>query len=294
MKTTLPERSLVIKERLDRIIEEIIACQKDKIAMIILFGSYARGNWVRDEYVKDHVTYTYQSDLDLLLILRKGKYAGIGLEGKIKKKLERKSILNPFSSEPWLTMVLEPIAKVNKLLQQGQYFFSDIKKEGVLLYDNGEFELSEAKELSLEERRKIAQKDYDYWFKSGSEFLIDSNNAFARGNNNFSAFYLHQATESFYSAILLVFSGYKPKLHDIEKLGRMVSNYSSDLLKIFPTGAPEQTRCFELLKNAYIEARYDENYCISEEQLKYLVERVEELKIVTQKICLKQIASYKK
>ncbi|MDR0329989.1 MAG: nucleotidyltransferase [Rickettsia sp.] len=42
MKTTLPERSLVIKERLETIVQEILAAGKSKIAMIILFGSYAR------------------------------------------------------------------------------------------------------------------------------------------------------------------------------------------------------------------------------------------------------------
>ena len=50
MKTTLPERSLVIKEKLDEITGEILAIAKDKVAMIILFGSYARGDWVYDEY----------------------------------------------------------------------------------------------------------------------------------------------------------------------------------------------------------------------------------------------------
>ena len=50
MKTTLPERSLIIKERLDNIVKEILAVAKDKLAMIILFGSYARGTWVQDVY----------------------------------------------------------------------------------------------------------------------------------------------------------------------------------------------------------------------------------------------------
>ncbi|WP_341751234.1 MULTISPECIES: hypothetical protein [unclassified Candidatus Tisiphia] len=44
MKTVLPERSLIIQERLDNIVKEILAVSKHKIAMIILFGSYARGD----------------------------------------------------------------------------------------------------------------------------------------------------------------------------------------------------------------------------------------------------------
>ncbi len=76
MQTTLPERSLVIKERLDTIVQEILAAGKSKIAMIVLFGSYARGDWVQDVYTENHITYVYQSDIDLLLVLKKGKYAG--------------------------------------------------------------------------------------------------------------------------------------------------------------------------------------------------------------------------
>ncbi len=67
MKTTLPKRSLVIKERLDIIVQEILASGKSKIAMIILFGSYARGDWVQDLSSREY----YQSDIDLLLVLKK-------------------------------------------------------------------------------------------------------------------------------------------------------------------------------------------------------------------------------
>ena len=58
MKTTLPKNSLVIKDRLDSIVQEILAVAKEQIAMIILFGSYAKGIWVRDWYVEGHITYS--------------------------------------------------------------------------------------------------------------------------------------------------------------------------------------------------------------------------------------------
>jgi predicted nucleotidyltransferase len=64
MKTSLPENSLVIKDRLDAIVQEILAVARDQISMIILFGSYAKGTWVRDWYVEGHITYSYESDLE--------------------------------------------------------------------------------------------------------------------------------------------------------------------------------------------------------------------------------------
>ena len=36
--------------------------------MLILFGSYARGDWVVDRYVEDNIIYTYESDFDLLVV----------------------------------------------------------------------------------------------------------------------------------------------------------------------------------------------------------------------------------
>ena len=88
MKVTLPERSLVIKPLLDRVTSEILIAGKDTIAMIILFGSYARGDWVSDEYTKGHITYSYQSDLDIMVVLKKGKHIAYA-EPRIEKRLER-------------------------------------------------------------------------------------------------------------------------------------------------------------------------------------------------------------
>ena len=58
MKTTLPPRSLIVQPRLTRVTEEILATAKDKIAMIILFGSYAKGTWVQDWYTLKAIYFT--------------------------------------------------------------------------------------------------------------------------------------------------------------------------------------------------------------------------------------------
>ena len=60
-------------------------------------------------------------------------------------------------------MIVHDIDFVNRRLSKAQYFFSDIKKEGICLYDSKQFQLKEAKELSNKERQKLAQEDFDYW-----------------------------------------------------------------------------------------------------------------------------------
>ena len=288
MKTTLPKNSLVIKERLDAIVQEILAAARDQVAMIILFGSYAKGTWVQDWYVEGHITYSYESDLDILVVTKSPKYRGLkgaSFESDLTKRLERKGLRGKTFGAPWVTFVVEPIKYLNQQLEKSQYFFSDIKKEGVLLYDSGEFTLAEPKDLNSEERRQIAKDDFDQWFPRAIGFIKATNYMLQDNYLNLAAFQLHQATESFYSAILLVFTGYKPRLHDIEKLGSLASNYSDELLKIFPRDTKEQEERFILLKLAYTEARYNKNYKITEEQLVYLIKRVEKLKSITEEIC---------
>ncbi|MFQ3887625.1 MAG: nucleotidyltransferase domain-containing protein [Rickettsia conorii subsp. raoultii] len=215
MKTTLPQRSLKIQARLNFIVQQILDIAQDKIAMIILYGSFARGDWVRD------LPNGYHSDTDILIILKKGKYKGytaLRLKDTIYTKLKETGVIKPqiIPYDSRISIILESIDEVNRQLEKGRYFYTDIKKEGILLYDSKEFTLSEAKDFPWSEMKEIAKDYYEEWFRSGCRFLIDCKYPFERGELNKSAFYLHQATESFYSSILLVFSNYKPKLHDIE------------------------------------------------------------------------------
>ena len=306
MKTTLPERSLVIKEKLDKITGEILAIAKDKVAMIILFGSYARGDWVYDEYKEGDTTYSYQSSLDILLVFKKSRHKGrisSWAAQDIQRRLKRKKLIassvlkdpvtlesvREFIKEPRAILVAEPIATVNEQLKQGQPFFQDIRKEGIMLYDSGEFGLVEPQPLPWKERRKIAKADYDHWFDTGRNFLINAKNALERGGLNNCAFELHQAVESFYNTVLLVFSGYKPRLYNIVELGSTAAVYSIELLAIFPSALPEDFKALGLLKNAYVDARHNKDYSITKDQLMYLIERVEKLQQLTKEMCLEYI-----
>ena len=55
------------QKELKKIIE--IICKHPEVGMVILFGSYARGDWV-EEYEDDDIHFKYQSDFDLLIIHR--------------------------------------------------------------------------------------------------------------------------------------------------------------------------------------------------------------------------------
>jgi uncharacterized protein len=63
------------------------------------------------------------------------------------------------------------------------------------------------------------------------------------------------------------------------------------LAYVWPTDSRRERAMFEKLKEAYVKARYSKHYRISEDELSWLGERVEELGSVVQTICMERIES---
>ncbi len=77
---------------------------------------------------------------------------------------------------------------------------------------------------------------------------------------------MHQATETAYKTILLVFTQYSPHEHYFhETLGDEAGKYVPSVIGLFPMETPEDRQRFEDLDYAYIGGRYDRNYSISRE-----------------------------
>ncbi|MEO1486468.1 MAG: HEPN domain-containing protein [Bacteroidota bacterium] len=255
------------------------------VEMVILFGSYARGNWVEDQYVEKGITYEYRSDFDILVVLTHEDFKQkFRIEDKVKAELiTAGKVTTPVS------LIFHGIKQLNASLTMGNYFFKDIKEEGLVLYDSEKFKLANPKKLTPEQYRQKAQEYFDQWFTSANEFLIDFQNAFERNSLNKAAFELHQATERYYTTILLVFTDYRPKDHNLETLGIKVEMCDARFA-VFPKNTDEEKHRFELLKRAYIDARYKMNeYEITKGELAYLAERVNELKRTTEIICGEKI-----
>lgn len=61
---TLPKHERAELKQVTSIIRELC----DDVVMRILFGSFARGDWVEDEYKEGHIIYECKSDFDILVI----------------------------------------------------------------------------------------------------------------------------------------------------------------------------------------------------------------------------------
>ena len=258
--------------------------------MIILFGSYARGDWVVDP------KGGYFSDFDLLVVVGTehevhNHNLWSSIENKAVSLTGRRYTSRGMHGGNAVTIIVHDIHDVNQQLEQGLYFFADIKKEGVMLYDSGRFQLSEAKEKTVEQRREYAQRCFDNMFRRATEFFVHAHDGIQRNWNNTSAFLLHQATENYYKCALLVLTEYLPKEHNIALLGAQCVKLDEAFRGIFPRDTPEARRRFKLLKQAYVKARYDMNYRISRAELEELARNITVLRERTEAVCKEYIAT---
>ncbi|WP_439558262.1 HEPN domain-containing protein, partial [Dyadobacter sp.] len=187
------------------------------------------------------------------------------------------------------SIIYHSIGFVNDKIERNYYFFVDILNEGIMLFDSGKFSLSQPKALNAAQRVEKSTEEFEHWFESASNFFLSYQDTFNRANYKEAAFLLHQTTERFYSAILLVFTDYKPRIHDIEILGNQVVKQHAEFATVFSMTTEEEKRLFVLLKKAYIDARYNRNYKIEKAELEYLGSRVSLLKTLTEQICKERI-----
>jgi uncharacterized protein len=249
--------------------------------LLVLFGSHARGDWVDDEVTG------YRSDFDLLAVVRDPKQAGdLSLWHRLEARFREAAAPTP------VALIAHDFKFVNREIRMGQYFFSDIANEGVLLYAGEKLDFATPKALNDRERLQLGAYNYGYWFHSASEFFRGCRYYAARGELNHAAFLLHQAAERYYHAASLVLSGYKERTHDLNALGQKASDQHPLLVEALPKAAPEDERLHTLLRKAYIEARYSKSYRITLDELTTLQQRVLGLACRVREACLEKLASF--
>lgn len=288
MKTSLSHLPEAMQADLKKIQAELIP-RYAEIEMIILFGSYARGDWKIDEYMENGNIYSYRSDYDLLIVTNNSDKANA--DTFLFSILDKLDALN---FETAIHLEVESISFVNKSLQEGNSFFSDVKKDGIFLFNSSRYQLADKRDLSPKEVQDIAQRDFDTWFESANQFFSQYNHAMNDGYLKVAAFQLHQATERYYSTIQLVFAGYKPKTHDLDVLGRRAKSLHMEFSKVFPMATILERQRFMLLRKAYVDARYKLNYKITKADLDYLAGRVALLRRLTEELCREKIAGFTK
>ena len=257
--------------------------------MIFLFGSYARGDFKDGPHVqgRGRLTIHKRSDYDILVLVAAESTArDITLWDKVKEKLTQSDL------STLVRIIARDIEFVNFKLSQGQYFFTEICRDGILIYDTGRFKLERRRKLKPAEEKQIAQDTLDEVFEKAKYFYDNYEFNFDKKRYKIAAFELNQAVEHSYKTVLLIFGGECPQEHHLDILGDLAADYCPELAGLIPRESEREKKLFELLDYAYIGARYDREYKITKEQLEQLSPCVRKLHRLTEKICVAKIKGF--
>ena len=293
MKTSidhLPPRKQVELRRVVEVIRESFAeavstrraerLKNGKILKIILYGSYARGDWVHDPVGR------YFSDFDLLIVVDHEDLT----DGEFWHDAENKLMPGETLIRTPVSLIVHSLADVNEQLDRGRYFWADIAREGIVLFDTPGAKLNKPADLKAKAALEEAEQHFEKWMTSATGAQDIARLSIETNQPNWAAFMLHQTAEHLYHSVLLVVTLYSGKAHNLAFLRKKCEAIDARLAEAWPRETKFERRCFELLREAYVKARYSKHYKISAEELAWLTQRVEVLRGLATTVCEERLA----
>ncbi len=297
MQTSLDHLPSTKQRELERIVQILFAEFEDATALatqkwkkqgrilkVILYGSYARGDWVEDP------VGGYYSDYDILVVVSDDRLTDPAeYWAKADDHFVREVTISKRISAP-VAFIVHSLADVNDQLMRGRPFFIDAIEQGVVLYETDGHPFTTPQPLTEEAARAEAQKYFNEWFPAATKRFEGARFYMEKGYFKDAAFDLHQTAERLYHCVLLTLTLYSPKSHKLNFLRAQAEPLVHELIAVWPRDTKFARRCFELLQQAYVNARYSPHYKVTPEELAWLVERIEVLQTTVRDVCERRLA----
>ncbi|QYE33211.1 HEPN domain-containing protein (plasmid) [Polymorphobacter sp. PAMC 29334] len=257
-----------------------------RIQKVVLYGSYARGGWIDEP----HTAKGYQSDYDLLIIVNQGELTDrVAYWGDAEERLIRELSITKTLRTP-VNFIVHTLQEVNDGLAHGRYFFMDVARDGIALYQSDDTDLHTPKPKTPEQALCMANEYFEEWLPAAMGRDKLAKYAFTQGLLKHAAFEYHQAAESLYHCVLLVLTFYTPHVHNIAFLRSQAERLDARLIDAWPRDSRKHRVMFEKLKDAYVKARYSKHYRIDAAELEWLGRCVETLGQAVHAVCASRIA----
>jgi uncharacterized protein len=250
-----------------------------RILKVILYGSFARGDWVDDR------GSGYKSDYDILVVVDHEDLTDmIEYWSRAEERLLQDYMFTHQIRFP-VGLIVHSFVDVNDQLRRGRPFFIDVMRDGIAHYDAPGRSFDGPKPLTPAEALEEAQVYFDEWFPRSESGMKGFRFYVSEGELKDAAFMLHQTTERLYHCALLVLQLYSPQSHNIKFLRSRAEALDGRFVSAWPRKMKLDRGRFDLLRRAYVEARYSKHYVITVEELDWLGERVTVLRDRVEAIC---------
>lgn len=140
-----------------------------RLLKLVLFGSFAKGTWFEDS------RSGRASDVDLLAIV---SHEALTEMSAFWDEVEDRLYTEPLVKRD-VSIIVHTLQDVNRQLKDGQYFFSEIIQQGILIYEESEPDkngnpknlLTKPAKPDAQIAYSAARKHFQSWSKSARLFL---------------------------------------------------------------------------------------------------------------------------
>lgn len=256
------------------------------ILKIILYGSFARGDWVYEP----HTRVGKHSDYDLLIVVSDDRLTDrVAYWSNLLQRFRREYLILHSIISP-VQFFVHSLSQVNDALSHGRYFFMDVIREGIVLYESDDSCFSEPKAKSTDEALKLADSYFRETSSHAEGFFENYEFSMSRDRLKNAAFQLHQCVEQLYHSIMLTRTFYTPYVHDLTTLREQAELVEPKLYEAWPRETDEDIKTFGKLQQAYVNGRYPRPFEVSKSQLIWLGHHVRMLTRLVEASCRERIA----
>lgn len=194
-----------------------------------------------------------------------------------------------------LTVIVHRMKEVNQCLQQGSSFFTAIYKSGMLLHNLDQEPFVAAAPL-IDQTQKISRRElfWNQWFQLASDFMLGAQFYTTQSKNNLAVFMLHQCLQHCYAGMLRVLTGYRTSSNSLRRLIKLIENaLPESSFSTIHQNSPEENRLMAILLKGFSDARYNDDFAITQQEVIILIGRVGEILDGAHLICKERIETIK-
>ncbi|MCF0075352.1 HEPN domain-containing protein [Dyadobacter sp. CY261] len=166
------------------------------------------------------------------------------------------------------------LSDIHQALTSGQVYFSMACTSENLVYQRSPSPLPKVLPEALERLIEQSRHGFTMGMSKARKFFEGAEYYRQISEYALSMFLLQQAAETTFRTTAIALYGSERRTHSIRSLKRFNHRLAPQLNNIFPGDSPDEERLLQLLEDAYLEARYNLHYQISDQDLHLISPRV--------------------
>lgn len=188
---------------------------------------------------------------------------------------DHQSIVELFSGgDEKLCCSVHKLSEIHQALTSGQVYFSLACATENLVYQRSITPLPKMLPETLSQLTEKSRHAFIAGMNKARKFFEGAAYYQQVSEYALSMFMLQQATETTFRSTAIALYGSERRTHSIRSLKRFNHRLAPQLNDIFPGGSPDEEKLLQLLEDAYLGARYNPDYQISEQEVHSISSRV--------------------